>query len=120
MLVRIFGFHTIMLAKRLNGGRVLAVEPTRNALARLRRNIALNNTGGNTLVFEGAVSNSVGMNEINTIDGREEYSSLGAMTHPQITGAAIVKECIETRTLRLARRRPRARLRLSQGRCRRF
>ncbi len=95
------GFHTVLFAKRLAGRRVLAVEPAQNALKRLRRNIALNDVGANTVVFEGAVSNSVGALEIKTIAGQEEYSSLGVMEHPLIAGAPFVTERVETRPLDL-------------------
>jgi FkbM family methyltransferase len=93
------GFFTVLFAKRLDRRRVLAVEPTRNALARLRRNLALNAVESNTIVFEGVASNQSGWLEIKTIGGFEEYSSLGAMDHPSIAGVAFVTERVEARTL---------------------
>ena len=93
------GFYAVLFAKRLDGRRVLAVEPTRNALARLRRNIALNAVESKTIVFEGVASNQSGWLEIKTISGLEEYSSLGAMDHPSIAGVAFVTERVEARTL---------------------
>ena len=93
------GFFTVLFAKRLAERRVLAIEPTRNALARLRRNIALNAVQSNTIVFEGAASNRSDWLEIKTIAGFEEYSSLGAMDHPSIAGASFVTERVEARTL---------------------
>ena len=36
------------------------------------------------IVFEGVATNSIGEVEIKTIEGREEFSSLGAMKHPSI------------------------------------
>jgi FkbM family methyltransferase len=93
------GFYAVLFAKRLDGRRVLAVEPTRNALARLRRNIALNAVESKTIVFEGVASNQSGWLEIKTVSGLEEFSSLGAMDHPSIAGAAFVTERVEARTL---------------------
>jgi FkbM family methyltransferase len=93
------GFHTVLLAKRIGARRVLAVEPTRNALARLRRNIALNGVDAKVSVFEGVVSDALGSLEIKTIAGLEEYSSLGVMEHPSIVGAGYVTEEVEARTL---------------------
>ncbi len=78
------GFHTIMLAKLLRRGRLLALEPTKNALSRLRRNIEMNGVGGKVTVFEGVASNAAGEVEIKTLEGLEEYSTLGAMEHPSV------------------------------------
>jgi len=93
------GFYTVLLAKHLVRGRVLAVEPTRNALGRLRRNIALNAVDSKIHVFEGVVSNRPEWLEIKTVNGLEEYSSLGVMDHPSIAGAQLVAERVEARTL---------------------
>lgn len=93
------GFHTVLLAKHVDRGRVLAVEPTLNALGRLRRNIALNAVKSKVYVFEGVASNRPGWLEIKSVDGLEEFSSLGAMDHPSIAGAQFVTERVEARTL---------------------
>jgi FkbM family methyltransferase len=93
------GFHTVLLARHLEHGRLLAVEPTRNALRRLRRNITLNAVESKVVVFEGVASNVPGWIEIKTVAGLEEFSSLGAMDHPAIAGAQFVTERVEARTL---------------------
>jgi len=93
------GFHSVLLAKNLKGGKVLAVEPTRNALRRLRRNIDLNDVGERVSVFEGVASNAPGMLEIKTIEGREEYSSLGVMGHPSISGISFRTERVAASTV---------------------
>jgi FkbM family methyltransferase len=54
------------------------------ALYRLYQNIRLNQVQEKVIVFEGVVSNIIGDVEIKTIEGREEFSSLGAMKHPSI------------------------------------
>jgi hypothetical protein len=38
------------------------------------------------LIFGGVASDHVGEDELSIVPGREEYSSLGSMTHPSITG----------------------------------
>jgi len=93
------GFHTVLFAKRLPRRRVLSVEPTRAALTRLRRNIALNGVESNVCVFEGAASDASRQMEIKTIPGLEEYSTLGELAHPSVAGAAYVTEFVEARKL---------------------
>jgi len=80
------GFYTIFLAKTVEKGRILAVEPTSNALKRLRRNIEMNDVGNKVEIFEGVASKIIGLTKINTIIGKEEYSSLGKMKHSSIDG----------------------------------
>jgi len=78
------GFYAVMFAKNIHGGRVLAVEPTRNALERLRKNIVLNHVEDIVIVFEGVVSDRAGKATIHVVPGKEEYSSVGVMEHPSI------------------------------------
>jgi len=79
------GFYTVLFAKMLNSKKVLSIEPTVNALQRLYRNIKLNNIEKNVTVFEGAATNHLGITQIKTINGREEYSTLGEWKHPSIS-----------------------------------
>ena len=67
------GFYTNLMARQLKGGRVLAVEPTANALARLRANIERNGIGSRAVVFEGIASDRECMRTLNVIAGKEEY-----------------------------------------------
>lgn len=78
------GFYAVMFAKNIHGRRVLAVEPTRNALERLRKNIVLNRVEDIVIVFEGVVSDRAGKATIRVVPGKEEYSSVGVMEHPSI------------------------------------
>jgi len=80
------GLYTVLFAKMLHGRKVLSIEPTPNALARLRRNIQLNGVQNKVTVFGGAASDRHGEAQINTVAGREEYSSLGSLSHPNIAG----------------------------------
>lgn len=76
------GFYTIMLARILKQGKVISVEPTRNALKRLRRNLTINGLNQSVHIYDGVVSDSPGPRRIHTIEGKEEYSSLGEIVHP--------------------------------------
>ncbi|WP_437203121.1 FkbM family methyltransferase [Planctomicrobium sp. SH664] len=93
------GFYSVLLAKAIAPQRkVLAFEPTQRALKRLRENLALNHVT-NVEIFNGVASNSEGTAEIKTIEGKEEYSSLGATCHPDIAGERFVTESVVSRTL---------------------
>lgn len=93
------GFYTVLLAKSIVNGKVLSIEPTKNALSRLYKNIQLNCVEDNVVVFEGVVSNHVGVVEIKTIDGMEEFSSLGEMKHPVISASKFVLEEVVSTTI---------------------
>jgi FkbM family methyltransferase len=93
------GFHTILFAKHLTTGRVLAVEPTRNALRRLKRNICINEVEKRVKVFEGAASASREILSMNVIEGLEEFSSIGAMEHPAVRGLTSTLTTVEARTV---------------------
>ncbi|MBA3484936.1 MAG: FkbM family methyltransferase [Pirellulales bacterium] len=82
------GFFTVLLAKQLapTGRRVLAVEPTPQALGRLRTNVQRNGVASAVTIFEGVVSNEPGTVEFTVVVGKEEYSCLSGARHPQITG----------------------------------
>ncbi len=93
------GFHSVYFAQLVAGGRVLAVEPTSNALARLKRNIEHNQVEQNIIVHHGAVSDSDAMLEIKVIAGREEFSTLGNMTHQAVDGEQWSTEQVQCMTL---------------------
>jgi len=78
------GFFTVLFAKNLNNRKVLSIEPTKLALSRLYKNILLNHVLEKIIVFEGVVANRFGEVEIKTIEGKEEFSTLGALKHPSI------------------------------------
>lgn len=93
------GFYAVMFAKNIHGRRVLAVEPTRNALERLRKNIALNHVEDRVIVFEGAVSDKAGKVTMSVIPGKEEYSCVGVMEHPSIVKEQYVSEEVASITV---------------------
>jgi FkbM family methyltransferase len=82
------GFYTVGGAKLLSKGRVLAVEPAPAAFARLQENVLKNKVEHRVLLFNGLISSRTGYENLQTITGREEYSSIGSMSHPSIGSSA--------------------------------
>ena len=81
------GLHTVLFSKLLGPGKkVLAVEPTPNALVYLQSNLLRNNCVKNVEVFKGIATDTEGQFCLNTIEGMEEYSTIGQMNHPNISG----------------------------------
>ncbi|MEQ9105006.1 MAG: FkbM family methyltransferase [Rhodothermales bacterium] len=78
------GLYAVFFASLVESGRVLAVEPTPNALARLRANLDRNGVTERVQVFPGVCSDREGTFQIKSVAGKEEYSSLGEMEHPRI------------------------------------
>lgn len=94
------GFFTVLFAKKTkNHKKVLAIEPSKNTIKRLYENIELNNVKENVIVFEGVASNQVGMLELKTINGREEFSTLGEMAHPLISKEKFALERVSSSTI---------------------
>lgn len=89
------GFYTILFANRLKRTKVLAIEPTLNPLQRLYKNIQLNNVMDKVVVFEGAVSDYIGTGQIKTLNGKEEYSTLGPWKHPSVKNESFTTHKIE-------------------------
>lgn len=93
------GFFTVLFAKNIINKKVLAIEPTKNALRRLSNNIKINQVRDSVIIYEGVVSNSIGVTEIKTIEGKEEYSTLGVLKHPSVTMDHFVLEKVNTTTV---------------------
>ncbi|HEY2580404.1 MAG TPA: FkbM family methyltransferase [Mucilaginibacter sp.] len=93
------GFYTVLFAKQVNSAKVLAVEPTKNALNRLRQNIERNNVEDKVILYEGVVSDYNGFLNIKSIVGKEEYSTIGNPVHDSIAGQKIVEEKVACITL---------------------
>lgn len=94
------GFYTVMFAKNITKQRkVLSIEPTKNAIQSLRRNIELNGVIDRVEVFEGVASEREGVTEINTIRGKEEYSTLGKMELPSTQNEKWTSESVKSTTL---------------------
>lgn len=93
------GFYTNLMARRLSARRVLAIEPTANALAKLKSNLERNGTAGNTIVFEGIASERECVRRLNTVVGKEEYSSIGTLAHPSIRNERYETRDVQSTTI---------------------
>lgn len=93
------GFYTNLIARQLESARVLAIEPTANALAKLRSNIERNGIGARTLVFAGIASDREGTRRLNTVVGKEEYSSIGTLAHPSILNEQFETSEVQSSTI---------------------
>lgn len=81
------GFYTVLMANNIhNSQRVLAIEPTPGALARLYKNVDNNGASAKVIVFEGVAADFNGETEIEIVTGKEEYSSMGIIAHPMVVG----------------------------------
>lgn len=92
------GLYSVLCAK-LTSGRVLAVEPTDNALRLLRENIESNGVNDRVTIVEGVVSDQGGVITLNFVNGQEEYSSIGEIKHPSIGGAVSSQKEVASITL---------------------
>ena len=93
------GFFTNLAARKLETGRVLAIEPTAAAYDRLTRNIAHNGITERAIAWRGVAAAEEGELTLNVVEGREEYSSLGAIVHPSVEGEAVASETVPARTI---------------------
>lgn len=94
------GFYSVLFANVIkNERKVLAIEPIRDMINLLRRNIKLNNLEGKIIVFEGAVSNTESTASIKVCPGKEEYSTLGSWSHPSILQNEYFIETVKVSTL---------------------
>ena len=81
------GLFAVLFAKMVvEGGRVVAIEPTPSALRYLHGNIRRNGVEETVSVFEGVATDARGTFDLNVIPGQEEYSTLGDLVHPTIVG----------------------------------
>jgi FkbM family methyltransferase len=77
------GLHTVLFSKLINSDKkVLAFEPTPNALKYLRKNLELNHCDSRVMLYDGIATNNSGVFELNVIEGMEEYSAIGQINHP--------------------------------------
>lgn len=93
------GLYTVLFANTIVNGKVFSIEPTKNALKFLYKNLEGNDVRGKVVVFEGVASNISGSDEIKTIPGREEYSSIGALKHPSVADVEYEKIEVKSTTL---------------------
>lgn len=86
------GIFTILMADLINkGNRVLAVEPTPLAFKYLVNNVNRNKLNNKVISFNGICTDKHGEYELNTILGKEEYSSLGESYYASILDESVYK-----------------------------
>ncbi len=79
------GLYSNLLAQSINlNNKVLAIEPTPNAFKILKNNIIRNNNEDRIITFNGIATDKEGDYQINIIQGKEEYSSMGELVHTSI------------------------------------
>lgn len=94
------GFYSVLLAKHIDKTRkVLSIEPTLNALEKLRKNLELNEISDKVIIYDGVISNESGEVEINTILGKEEYSSVNLIVHSAVATSSYVAYKVKCTTL---------------------
>jgi FkbM family methyltransferase len=93
------GFFSVLAANLLGTGKVLAIEPTPEAIIRLRKNIAENKVEARTLIFEGVAGSEAGERTIHSIDGMEEYASAQPIRHPSVSGKNTRQLSVQSQTI---------------------
>ncbi len=93
------GFYTVGGARKLRAGRVLAAEPTDAAFARLRSNVARNGVTERVVLYKGLIGAAAGEGAVNSVLGREEYSSTGNIDHPSAQHTRVQSEKVPMDTL---------------------
>lgn len=94
------GLYTILFAKNIHDKqRVLAVEPIPSMLQFLQNNIVRNQCSDKIIVFKGIAIDKPGDSKINTIQGLEEYSSIGDIIHPFTNGKQSISLSIHGDTI---------------------
>jgi FkbM family methyltransferase len=93
------GFFTVGAARRLQKGRVLAIEPTAGAFNRLVGNVRDNGVADRVITERVLIADAPGDGLVNVVEGREEYSSLGRLVHPSVASAGVKQEQVPIVTL---------------------
>lgn len=93
------GFYTVLAARHLRRGRVLAAEPTAAAFRRLEANLAHNGVADRVIAFHGLIGAKAGVGTIHVVPGREEYSSVGGLVHPSIAAEPSVRETLPVQSI---------------------
>ena len=94
------GIFTILLASLINKDRkVLAVEPTPLAFQYLVNNLKRNNLSDKVVLYNGICNDSPGGYSLNTIRGKEEFSSIGESVYLNSIHENIIKINVEGETV---------------------
>lgn len=77
------GLFSVYFARHISPGRrVLAVEPTPNALRLLAANLQNNGVADSVIVYRGVAASAPGVYDLRVVTGKEEYSTLGRNVDP--------------------------------------
>src|ERR1700743_575413 len=94
------GIFTILLAGLINKERrVLAVEPTPLAFKYLVNNLKRNNLSDKVVLYNGICNDLPGGYSLNTIQGKEEFSSIGESVYLNSIHENIIKINVEGETV---------------------
>jgi len=94
------GIFTIMMAELIDvNAKVLAIEPTPLAFKYLKKNVERNCQTNKVLFYNGICTDKKGAYSINTIVGKEEYSSIGDSIHMNHLNENIIKINVDGETV---------------------
>jgi FkbM family methyltransferase len=83
------GFYSVLIAQQLSGRKVLAVEPTDKAFRLLTNNVNMNHLADRVLFYKGVAANRSGSVSLTSVDGKEEYSTIGTLVHPSVLDSPV-------------------------------
>jgi FkbM family methyltransferase len=94
------GLYSNLLAELIDTDKkVLAIEPTPGAFKYLVSNINRNNNCNKIIAFNGIATDVPGLAKINIIEGKEEYSSVGVISHYAVENEKYISVDIEGDTI---------------------
>jgi FkbM family methyltransferase len=95
------GFYSVYFAKNVSKScKVLSVEPIPKTFEFLKKNIERNNCVQEIILYNGALTDQVNGNvTLNTMDGREEYSSLGEIDKKYVKNSKVNQLKVQSTTL---------------------
>lgn len=94
------GLYSNLLAFNIDSNKkVLAIEPTPSAYKLLNNNIHRNSNVRKIITFNGIATDDEEEHEINIIEGKEEYSSLGNLVHTSVVNEKFIKEKVKGVTI---------------------
>jgi FkbM family methyltransferase len=95
------GFFSIFFAKKIESScKVLSIEPIPNAFEFLKKNVKRNGCMQKIVLYNGAITDKkIGNVTLNTMEGREEYSSIGTIDKKYVKNYKVNQVTIQGTTL---------------------
>lgn len=94
------GIFTMLMADLIdNNHRILSIEPTPLAFSILTDNVKRNHASSKVVLFNGICIDTPGDYYLNTIQGKEEYSSIGESIHITTIGEKYIKIKVKGETI---------------------